>query len=62
MPSSSAKQARFMQAVEHDKKFADKVGVPQSVGREFAEADERKKQAHKKAFDRIEAMFRGVKG
>ena len=31
-----------MQAVAHSKEFADKVDVPQSVGREFHEADKRK--------------------
>lgn len=36
MPAKSEKQARFMRAVAHDKKFAKKVGVPQSVGREFS--------------------------
>jgi hypothetical protein len=35
MPSTSAKQERFMRAVAHSPKFAKKVGVPQSVGKEF---------------------------
>ena len=35
MPAVSAKQERFMQAVAHSPKFAKKVGVPQSVGKEF---------------------------
>lgn len=39
MTSHSRKQANFMRAIEHSKKFAKKVGVPQSVGREFAAAD-----------------------
>lgn len=34
-----------MQAVAHNPKFAKKVGVPQSVGKEFAKADEGKKFA-----------------
>jgi hypothetical protein len=38
MPAKSAKQERFMQAVAHNKAFAKKVGVPQSVGREFTKA------------------------
>jgi len=42
MPSKSAKQHKFMEAVKHSPKFAKKVGVPQSVGAEFADADERK--------------------
>lgn len=39
MPSKSEKQARFMQAVAHNPEFAAKVGVPQSVGREYEAAD-----------------------
>ena len=39
MPSKSAKQHRFMEAVAHSSEFAKKVGVPQRVGREFAAAD-----------------------
>lgn len=38
MPAVSEKQKRFMQAVAHNKSFAKKVGVPQSVGREFSKA------------------------
>jgi len=38
MPAVSEKQKRFMQAVAHNKGFAKKVGVPQSVGREFSKA------------------------
>ena len=39
MPSKSKKQARLMAAVAHNPKFAKKVGIPQSVGREFEKAD-----------------------
>lgn len=39
MPSKSAKQARLMAAVAHNKAFAKKVGIPQSVGQEFNQAD-----------------------
>lgn len=42
MPSKSAKQARFMQAAAHNPEFAKKVGIKQSVAREFTEADKRK--------------------
>jgi hypothetical protein len=42
MPSVSDKQHRFMEAVAHDAKFAKKAGVPQSVGKDFAKADEAK--------------------
>jgi hypothetical protein len=39
MPSKSKSQARLMQAVAHNPKFAKKVGIPQKVGEEFNEAD-----------------------
>ena len=42
MPSVSKKQERFMQAVANNPKFAKKAGVPQSVGKEFAQADKGK--------------------
>jgi hypothetical protein len=38
MPAVSEKQRRFMQAVANNPKFAKKVDVPQSVGREFSKA------------------------
>jgi hypothetical protein len=38
MPTVSKKQEKFMQAVAHNKGFAKKVGVPQSVGREFTKS------------------------
>ena len=42
MPSSSAKQHRFMEAVAHNPSFAKKAGVPQSVGQDFSKADKGK--------------------
>lgn len=42
MPSKSPAQHRLMEAVKHDPAFAKKVGIPQTVGREFADADEAK--------------------
>jgi len=42
VPSHSAKQHRFMEAVAHNPSFAKKAGVPQSVGKEFAKADKGK--------------------
>jgi len=42
MPSSSKKQHKFMEAIAHNKAFAKKVGVPQSVGQEFSNADKGK--------------------
>lgn len=35
MPTKSAKQEKFMQAVAHSPAFAKKVGVPMSVGKEM---------------------------
>lgn len=43
MPSKSAKQHRFMEMIAHDPAAAKRVGVPQSVGREFSAADHAKK-------------------
>jgi hypothetical protein len=45
MPSSSKKQADFMRAVAHSPEFAKKAGVPQSVGKEFSNADKGRKFA-----------------
>ena len=42
MPTFSDNQERFMQAVAHNPKFAKKVGVPQSVGKEFTMAKVKK--------------------
>jgi hypothetical protein len=43
MPSSSKKQHNFMNAVAHSPEFAKKVGVPQSVGKDFSSADKGRK-------------------
>lgn len=45
MPSTSAKQHRFMEAVAHNPEFAKQANIPQSVGKDFVEADKRKKLA-----------------
>jgi len=42
MPSSSKKQHRFMEAIAHNPSFAKKVGIPQSVGKDFSNADKGK--------------------
>jgi len=42
MPSTSAKQHKFMEAIAHSPSFAKKVGVPQSVGQDFSKADKGK--------------------
>lgn len=44
MPPKSPEQERLMRAVAHNAAFAKKVGIPQSVGREFAAADKQKHQ------------------
>ena len=43
MPSVSKTQHNLMAAVAHDPAFAKKVGIKQSVGKEFASADKGKK-------------------
>ena len=43
MPSKSKAQHKLMTAVAHNPKFAKKVGIPQSVGKDFSEADKSKK-------------------
>jgi len=42
VPSKSPAQHRLMEAVAHNPKFAKKVGIPTSVGKDFAAADEAK--------------------
>lgn len=41
MPSTSKAQHDLMEGVAHDPKFARKVGIPQSVGKDFARADDK---------------------
>jgi len=43
MPSKSPAQHRLMEAVAHNPKFAKKVGIPTSVGKDFAAADKKMK-------------------
>jgi hypothetical protein len=43
MPSVSKKQHNFMAAIAHNPAFAKKVGVPQSVGKDFNQADKGRK-------------------
>jgi hypothetical protein len=45
MPSKSPAQARMMAAAAHDPEFARRVGVPQSVARDFNQADRGKRLA-----------------
>ena len=39
MPSKSLKQAKVMAAVAHNRALARRLGIPQSVAREFFQAD-----------------------
>jgi hypothetical protein len=41
MPSKNAKQHKLMQAVAHSPQFAKKVGIKQSVGKDFVAADKK---------------------
>jgi len=43
VPSVSKKQHNLMAAVAHNPAFAKKVGIPQSVGKEFSTADKGRK-------------------
>lgn len=58
MPSKSPAQARLMAAAAHNPDFARKVGVPQSVAKEFNAADQKKK-ARRRALARIIASSTG---
>jgi hypothetical protein len=42
MPSKSEAQRRFMAAAAHDPEFAKNAGIPQSVAKEFNQADKRR--------------------
>lgn len=48
MPSKSAKQKRFMEIAAHDGEFAKKANIPQSVAKEFNDADKKKMKKGKK--------------
>lgn len=63
MPSVSKKQKRFFEAVQHNKEFADKVDVPQEVGKEMTEGNVGKKAyknlpEEKKPFARLKAKLK----
>ena len=60
MPSKTKAQAHLMAAVAHNPAFAKKVGIPQSVGKDFNEAD----KGHKfkeggMATDKLKKLFKG---
>ena len=58
MPSVSKKQHNFMAAVAHNPAFAKKAGVPQSVGKEFNDAD--KGKTFKRGGDMASSMGKPV--
>lgn len=62
MPAVSEKQKRFMQAVAHNKAFAKKVGVPQSVGKEFSKSGGGEVKKESKAMAKKEVAFMQKKG
>ncbi len=68
MPSTSKKQHNFMAAVANNPSFAKKVGVPQSVGKDFTTADKGRKfskggdMAESKAMVKKEVSFMKKKG
>ena len=61
MPAVSKKQEKFMQAVANNPAFAKKVGVPQSVGREFTKK-EGGQMKESKAMMKKEVSFMKKKG
>lgn len=58
MPSSSKKQHNFMAAIAHNPAFAKKVGVPQSVGSDFTQADKGRKFAKGSPMKESKAMIK----
>jgi len=59
MPSTSKKQHNFMAAIANSPSFAKKVGVPQSVGKDFTTADKGKKFS--KGGDTMATKMMGMK-
>jgi hypothetical protein len=62
MPAKSKKQKRFFEAIQHNKEFADKVDIPQSVGEEMTKGNVGKKAyknlpEEKKPFARLKAKL-----
>ena len=67
MPSVSKKQHNFMAAIANNPSFAKKVGIKQSVGKEFTAADKGKKfkeggMAESKKMVKKEVSFMKAKG
>jgi len=59
MPSTSKKQHNFMAAIANSPAFAKKVGVPQSVGKDFTTADKGRKFS--KGGDTMATKMMGMK-
>jgi hypothetical protein len=57
MPSTSAKQRRFMAAAAHDPGFAKEAGIKQSVAQDFYAADQAKRPSRR---ERIKAAMANV--
>jgi hypothetical protein len=62
MPSTSRKQHRFMEAIAHDRAFAKKVGVAQSVGKDFTDADKTSGRYQGKGHDMAKHKMDGMDG
>jgi len=60
MPSKSPAQHKLMAAVAHSPKFAKKVGIPVSVGKDFASADKGKKFKSGGLYDNIHAKQKRI--
>lgn len=62
MPSKSKKQHNLMEAVAHDPGFAKKKGIPQSVGRDYVDADKGKSEGKKKSAPKREPTLGDLYG
>ena len=60
MPSTSKKQARTMRAAAHDPSFAKKLGIPQTVAREYVRADSGKFHGNRDFGGRPVRKYKGV--
>ena len=58
MPSVSEKQRKFMRAAAHNKEFADKADIPQSVAKEFVKEDEKKDSKKTRTQKIIDKMYK----
>jgi hypothetical protein len=61
VPSSSKKQHNFMAAVANNPSFAKKVGVPQSVGKDFNQADKGRKFSKGGDMEKLNMVNKGGK-